>query len=152
MLIQPRMLWLSLLPLAHVQLAVCQDPGAFPTKLLPSQSVLTLYHCKVFFLPRCRSLYLSRLNLTRFILAHSFSLFGSLWMAVLLSTLLNWCCSLVSSAKLTKRHSVTSFRSLAKLLNRLCSKIDLCITLLVAGVQVECISLTTTLWAPPSNQ
>lgn len=57
-------------------------PRSLPAELLPSWSVLSLYCCKGFFLPRGKTLPWSFWSFIRFLLDPSSSLFRSLWMAV----------------------------------------------------------------------
>lgn len=83
----------------------------------------------VFFLPHCRTLYLSLLNFIRFLLAHFFVLYRSLWQSALPQSILadplgrcaNW--------------MVDSSRPLMRMLKRTGCRIDPCSTPLVIGQQ-----------------
>lgn len=95
------------------------------------------------FFPKGRALYLFFLNFMRFPLAHSSSLLKSLWMASFCS---------IAAARLTLwchrwtwwQFSVTSSRSLVKMLNRTCPSTDPCSSLLDTSLQAEHDPLPTT--------
>lgn len=85
--------------LAHVQLAVNMTPQILLVLHL-SSSVPSLYPCKGFFLPGCKTSHLSLLNFMKFLLAHSSGLSMSLWTAVLPSMISTSSRNLASSANM----------------------------------------------------
>lgn len=94
LLVQPRMLLAFLAARADCwlmfSLLSTKIPRSFSTALLPSCLVPSLYYCQGLFLPICRASHLSLLNFPRFLLAHSSSLFRSLWNATLPFSIIDW--------------------------------------------------------------
>lgn len=105
----------TLLPCA--QLAVGPSWALF-AKLLPRCPVSSLYCCQGLFLPRGRTGHLSLLNFMRFLLAHSSSLPGSLWMAALPASMSSTPLSLGLSVDFVRVCSVFSSILLTETLNK----------------------------------
>lgn len=97
------------------------------------------------FLPSLgRTLYLSFLNFMRLQLPRSSSQLKSLWMASLRSNIAAACLTLWCHLWTWWQFSVTSSRSLVKMLNRTCPCTDPCSSLLDPSLQAEPVSLPTT--------
>lgn len=138
--------------LACAQLAIYEHLQILISKAAPKLVRSQPVSPQGLFLPCCSTWHLFVLNFIRFLLANSSSLSGSFRMAILPSSiwigppvwfhLQTWweCTPFISS------------RLLIKMLNRTGPRRDSCGTPLIAGVQVEYNSLTTTLFARSSNQ
>ena len=150
-LMQPRRSLAAFGTRAHcclvVNLVPTRTPRAFSAKLFRSWSAPSMYWCMDLFLPRCRTLHFPSLNFMRFLSAHSSSLLRSLGMAAQPSGVSATPRSLVSSAYFLRVHSVTTSRSVMKMLNSMRSGINCWGTPLVTGLQLDFMLLITTHWA-----
>jgi len=127
-------------------------PKSFSAGLLSISSSSSLYWYRGLPWPRCRTLQLAFLNLMRFMQAHFFSCFRSLWMASYPSGMSTASLILASPANLVRVHSISLSRSLMKIFNSIGHSTDPWGTPLVSSVCLDIKPLTTTLWLRPSNQ
>lgn len=118
-------------PLAHIQLAVYQNPlGLFRTAAAQpcrhqacKPESPSLNQCKELVYLWCRTRHLSLLNFMRFVLPHSISMQRSSWRAALqLSILIVLSCV----NPLSNHHCDISSRSLLMMWNKTCSRTDPC--------------------------
>lgn len=132
-------------------LVFIRTPRAFSVNLLSSWVAPSIYWHMRLFLPRCRTLYFSLLNLTRFLSARFSSLLRSLDGS---STLwhISHCVQFCVISKLVEGALSPITRSIMNMLNRIGPNIEPWDTLLATGLQLNFILLTTILWALPFSQ
>lgn len=103
--------------LARGQLAAHHGPQGLSSRAAPRQAVSSLYHCRGLFLPESRTFHLFLLDFRRFVGPFLPLVYVSLSSSPALECIC-WSPTLVSSANCTSVRSITSSRSVMKMLNR----------------------------------
>lgn len=122
------------------QLVVQWDPRSVYAKLLPRQSVPSLYWCLSLYLPWCRTFHLLLLIFTEVPLAHFSGLLRFPWRVALLSIILTVTSKVVSSVNLLKAHCTPSSWSSKKLQN-IGPSVDPWWMSLVTGHQLDLVQI-----------
>jgi len=129
-----------------------RTPKPFSAELLSRSPSPSLYTYLGLPRPKCKTLHLALLNLTRLTRVHLSSLSRYLWMASLPSAVINHTTQLSVITNLLRVHSIPSPMSLIKTLKRTGPRMDPWGTPFITGLHRNSEPLNTTVWLQSSKQ